>query len=401
MRNFKFVAAILFSICSPSVAISADVDDSEGGITFKQDGLWGLFNQSGKVVIPPRFDEIFIYESGNVKATKGDTVTYFNYKGIKLNNFDPNKPVSFDEDGFAEYTVNGKTGLINSVGEWAIKPILGYIKRFGLPMQYVVHYNGGVGVIDVATNRWIIPNNFYTIGKLSRYGIAKASKKGKKGFINHLGQWVSDPGEFESLGEFDDYGYAIARRDGKCGFINEEFKWVVDPISEEKYCFGSFDKAGLFRYSAGKKFGIVNRQNKVIVASKYDEIGSFANGFYPVKEAEKWGYMDPTGKVTVAPQFEYVMPFSRFGVAWVRLRGRDYLIDRTGKILLGDKFESIGYFDNNGFAPAKFNGKWGAIDKNGRWIIKPKFDCIVYCYDSPTPPPTIRTQSLYFRQDVQ
>jgi hypothetical protein len=67
---------------------------------------------------------------------------------------------------------------------------------------------------------------------------------------------------------------------------------------------------------------------------------------------DKWGYIDPEGKVVIEPQYDEAGSFSE-GVARVGIYDKDYkwgFIDRVGKF------------------------KWGFIDKAGNWALKPVYD---------------------------
>lgn len=368
---------------------------------FKHNGLWGVINKSGKVIIEPKFDDIFIYSDGTIETTNRSSTSYYDSNGRELLDFDPNKPTVFDQDGFAEYRLGGKAGLLDRSGEWKIKPIFGYAKRFGPAMQYVVHYNGGVGVIDISNNRWVIPNNFKYIDKLGDNGLAVADKKGLKGFIDQNGNWVLNPGSFEDISSFNEYGLAVAKENGKCGFINTKFEWVIKPVSEEKYCFLRFDEAGLFKYTVGGKIGLMDKQGTVTVAPQFDKIFPLSRGLYPVQLNNKWGFLNAKGDIKIPLKFDSATGFDKMGMARVRLNGKSYIINTDGRLLLGESFDEIGYFGDNDWTEAKLNGKWGAIDRKGRWVIKPTYECLGFCMGD-RPPPVVRTPApLYFRPDVQ
>lgn len=368
---------------------------------FKQNGQWGVISKSGKIVIEPNFDDIFIYRNGTIKTTSGSNTSYYDSNGRALLNFDPNKPTVFDEDGFAEYRLGGKAGLLDRSGEWKIKPTFSYAYRFGPAMQYIVHYNGGVGVIDISNNRWVIPNNFQYIDKLGDNGLAVANKKGLKGFIDQNGNWVLNPGSFEDISSFNEYGLALAKENGKCGFINSKFEWVIKPVSEEKYCFQRFDEAGLFKYTVGGKIGLMDKQGTVTVAPQFDKIFPLSQGLYPVQLNNKWGFINAKGDIKIPLKFDSATAFDKLGMARVELNAKSYIINTDGRLLLGESFDKVGYFGDNDWTEAKLNGKWGAIDRKGRWVIKPMYECLGVCLGDRPPPIVSAPASMHFRPDVQ
>ena len=105
---------------------------------------------------------------------------------------------------------------------------------------------------------------------------------------------------------------------------------------------------------------------------------------YPVAKDNKWGYIDQTGKIVIAPQFEAAYDFQD-GMARVVDQGKIVFIDQTGKIVLRPTFQIIEDFSeglaavNNGQRRAPNigliiePGRWGYIDKTGQLAIPMKF----------------------------
>ena len=46
----------------------------------------------------------------------------------------------------------------------------------------------------------------------------------------------------------------------------------------------------------------------------------FSEGFAPVMQDGKWGFIDRSGRLVIAPQYDRVLPFAE-GLAQVRMRG--------------------------------------------------------------------------------
>jgi hypothetical protein len=58
-----------------------------------------------------------------------------------------------------------------------------------------------------------------------------------------------------------------------------------------------------------------------------------------VKIGDKWGYVDPNGKLVIAPQFKENAPFSS-GIAGIRTdKGFGY-IDKQGNVIVNPYFAS-------------------------------------------------------------
>lgn len=132
-------------------------------------------------------------------------------------------------------------------------------------------------------------------------------------------------------------------------------------------------------------YGYIDRTGKLTIAASFDEASEFSEGLAAVKIGEKYGYVDKTGQMKIAPTFDTAKPF-RNGLAAVISNANDVrlygYIDTTGTVVIPAAFESANPF-SEGVAAVKFpcskeNGitsdtQWGYIDKTGKTVIKPAF----------------------------
>lgn len=239
-------------------------------------------------------------------------------------------------------------------------------------------YNMIVGPSDP-----ILPRN-------AEYFPVKDEATGKWGFIDNQGNavtqmvfdWTSDFRQNRGLAEITVLGVSMM------GYIdstfNETGKWAISPRFEVKdendiAAFGFFDGRALAR----------------------DDDGT-------------WGYIDPTGKWIIEPQFvetprDYPgIPAGHFsdGLAWfqvVEMKERnmvdendEFVRDAEGNILKEDyPRRSFGYIDRRGkvvikpryvmahdfgegLAAVRFksHGTWGFINKDEKRVIAPKYDLV-------------------------
>ncbi len=97
---------------------------------------------------------------------------------------------------------------------------------------------------------------------------------------------------------------------------------------------------------------------------------NFSEGLAPVGTAAGWGFVDRTGKVVIAPQFEEVNGFSG-GLAGFR-RGQMWgFIDRTGKVAIEPTFREIEAFVDGlaGVRSSEYSDHWGYIDRTGKLVV--------------------------------
>ena len=114
------------------------------------------------------------------------------------------------------------------------------------------------------------------------------------------------------------------------------------------------------------------QKNKKVVSGKYDFQGPYCNGLAKVKKNKKWGFIDSTGNVVVAPKYDEVENF-KDGLARVRKTqhgqngGGWGMINTQGQEIVKPMFDWIYDFED-GKAKVKSNGAEGYIDKNGNLV---------------------------------
>src|SRR5207237_1438165 len=93
-------------------------------------------------------------------------------------------------------------------------------------------------------------------------------------------------------------------------------------------------------------------------------------GLAPVmaNEADKWGYINKSGKFAIPPQFDLALCFSE-GLASVKVNDKWGYINRTGTMVIEAKFvEADSFFD--GLARVSIGGRDAYIDKAGNVVWK-------------------------------
>jgi hypothetical protein len=152
----------------------------------------------------------------------------------------------------------------------------------------------------------------------------------------------------------------------------------------------------LWPVKQGEKWGFIDKTGRLIIPFKFDGAKAFSEGLAAVKVKEKVGYIDETGKFVIPPRFISGYPFSG-GLALVILRsfGKDRkdiiemnqlgYVDRSGKLViqlkeaLDSKSLRISYQDGDltcseGMVRVQQNDKVGFMDKAGRQVIPPRYD---------------------------
>ena len=89
----------------------------------------------------------------------------------------------------------------------------------------------------------------------------------------------------------------------------------------------------LFPVSENGKWGYIDVSGNMIIAPQYDEVRDFREGMAAVMVDDLWGFINTSGETVVPLEYEFVYDYSE-GLAKVSHRGRiGYYVDKTGKII--------------------------------------------------------------------
>ena len=160
-------------------------------------------------------------------------------------------------------------------------------------------------------------------------------------------------------------------------------------IAEED--FSPF-REGLTRVEKNRKWGFIDKTGKVVIAFNYDDAKDFSEGLAAVKLNGKWGFIDKTDKVVIPFKYKDANQFSE-GLApvrfidkndWKKLVASTVLftplvyssillvgvwgyIDKTDKVIIPFKYVVAEPFSEGRAKVAKLNFKRGTIDKQGNF----------------------------------
>jgi len=201
------------------------------------------------------------------------------------------------------------------------------------------------------------------------------------GYANEKGEIVIKP-QFEKCHKFSSDGLApiYDTKAKQYYFINTKGERVNTEVKDFKLIdrFG-FDlegfNDGLIPIRQGEKWGFLNAEGKLAIPTKYDHVTGFSNGHAIATLNKKFIVLNTSGEESPV-EGSGTLDVKEFaeGLAPVRAADKKFgYIDGSGKIVVKPQFESVGYFVD-GLAWAKTgDDKVGYISKSGEWVIKPQF----------------------------
>jgi len=158
----------------------------------------------------------------------------------------------------------------------------------------------------------------------------------------------------------------------------------------------------LFPIVQDGKWGLINRTGRVVIAPRFDELGRQSANLFRiphktwqamtllqssptsdelvgVRLGKHWGFVNRDDAMALATSFDGIGWFGQEGLAAAQRRGKWGFIDRTGRFVIESQFDYV-YNFACGLAHVQKgrgrNPKWGLIDTSGRFVLAPTFDLI-------------------------
>jgi hypothetical protein len=277
-----------------------------------------------------------------------------------------------------------KYGVINSKGEWLIKP----------KFENITQYFRGKAVAGKKVKKTSSSNRY-------SYDYNYSDSVVSFGIIDESGAWVIDA----------TYSWLYLCEDGtieyqddvenKYGFLNPDGTTLIhaqydyaSPMSNGAAVMGEpssttnyppaydYDFGNRKHFHAGNYF-LIDHSGKKLNENAYDLIRNFSEGLaafnkggiwkqkrYDYNSSKllggKWGFLDEKGNEVVAAKYDYVYDFED-GKAKVRLGEKTFWIDKNGNETSPPdaKIKAFTIYCEKGF--------YGFIDQTGKWIIEPQF----------------------------
>ncbi len=185
--------------------------------------------------------------------------------------------LSYFNDGLAVVKLGGKSGYINTDGEWFIPPRFDYASEFDENGVATVRIDGKEDSLIDRTGTEVTSPGYDFYGPYSKEGLGLVSINGNYGFIDRTGKMVI-PAIYEDASNFEDSGLAQVKIDGKYGFIDSEGKTVIPMIFDQAiYVSMSEAQANLFvMVKFGDKLYPVTLEGEFIGFTEDDVLEEYA-----------------------------------------------------------------------------------------------------------------------------
>jgi len=284
---------------------------AHGHFIVTKNEAFGVVDTAGREVIPCLYTRVEISEDGKMfTAYKDRAYTYFNRDYIA---------VDFSAYSIVDRFINGLVYVSNGNG-------------FGF-----ADYNGKLVLPQCAD---LIGYGFDTHGlaivhfyKSEEYrnSTRVTTSATRSGMINLKGEVVVPPVYNNIWPEGEVYGFITKKE--KIGVLDATGKVIVPAIYDKLQVIKG---SGLLRVSKKGLYGIINKDNRIIVPIKYIEVGQHVNAnghIFIKKEGDLGGYVNLQGKI-VMPVKYYIPEYDfTWGLSKIYTDDTNYLADTYGNVI--------------------------------------------------------------------
>lgn len=393
-------------------------------IRAKKDSLYGLFDRSGKVIVPMAYTYLGdIWDTTFMAAEKGGDWGFLDTRGKVLLPFEYKPRIGASDDRI--WVRKDSMYILMDYRFREIKRFSDYDKVFTFSNGFAAvrirdpndYYGVRYGFIDKEGNEVIPPKYNGGIGAVNRYGVAVAGvrKEGitKEYIINTKGEVLSEGEHYFDLEPFGDkliyntYGTFLSPKTGKP---------IVDFPYTSVYPLDG-DRKDLASARRDDKVGLIDTSLTELLPPEYEHIGAYSNDRMKIKKDNHWGYADEQFRIRIpmiyddAYYFQYPMltkvtknkkdgVIDRFGREVIPLNytqiSFDYacdriyadkgdegvdIYDREGRLLLTSDFSYIGLYGRKNYVAYRQNDKLGFMDYDFKVLYEPEFDGAGDFYD--------------------
>lgn len=278
---------------------------------------------------------------------------------------------------FAQIIENtGKqNGFINTKGEVVVDPIYSMVYDFQLDLIVVGKNNGFLNLLN-QEGKEIVEDIYSSDVTLSfNDKLAKVKKKSKYGFIDLNGNEVIKC-KFSGVENFR-CSISVFKEKKLYGCINKLGEIKVDPKYDKINGFANtislqnsnsynsaFDAAIKNAFmnqeysntdarsivSIGSSFGLIDTNGIEVVPLIFDDFDYYPKeDVYKVKKRSDYGFIDIYGKEIISPEFKSARNFSN-GLAAIKQNDKWGFINKSGKILIECNYTNCSDFVGDGYA---------------------------------------------------
>jgi hypothetical protein len=365
------------------------------------DGKFGFINTTGKITIASNYDDAHSFSGGLAAINEGAKKSplgksvgkwgFIDNKGKKIIPCKYDKVLNF-VNGYCvvannlDFYGNGLYGMIDATGKEIIVPGK-YDYIFDIPQKsddaIVVTKGKKYGLISARGIELVAPQYDFMLDM--KDGTYRTELKGLYGYLDKTGKEIV-PAKFKKADKWQDGYVHVVKFSTEQGYYNVSGAESV-PLTFIDTILGIREDIMLFKNKG--IYGFYNIAKTKLCKKPYQEAYFYHNGLAPVKDKNKWGFINADDDVAIPLQYDAVRNYEE-GMAAVNkgatvnsfgmMQGGKWgFANAAGKEMIALKYDDAGDF-SEGLAPVNIGGKpdaiglitggkWGFVDKTGKEVI--------------------------------
>jgi hypothetical protein len=380
-RNFEVVVAPIFHYLSYA--------QPNGLIRVCDGNKWGFLDKKGMIVIPIEYDDAIEFYEGRSLVKKGDSSFCIDINGrLTSGCVERYAKWEFTEGGSYTQYIKGRRivsrppfkGVTDDEGKLII-PIM-YAHIIGMESNTSkyrwskLYYKASIG------NRWgvmdkngkvMIPFVYDEVydfmGGMELYMVRKNNLYGL--FDKKFNEML--PCVYEGIDFVTFKGKYWFRKKEKWGLMDKDQKVIIEP----QYDSHGWMKNGKIQVTKNKKNGIIDTLGQIIIPLMYDGLDDEThNGLIVASLKNKWGYLDSLGKIAIPFEYDDIRKFYK-SIAGVKKEGNYFFINASNERINSNTYDFIDHdwFGKEGIKVMR-NKKVGIVDVKGNEVIPCEYDDI-------------------------
>ncbi len=348
-------------------------------IPYRDGDLWGFVKPGGQIVVPPKYQNAYLYEDGYGRIFEGE-----------------------------------RSGLVSPDGKVLLEPKYSYIADFRHGRAIYSNQDGKLGYLD-EQGREVIPaqydqafgfnEGFAAVQKGNEYFLIKPdgsiiANLGNKMPVDYdpSSMWDTKPAEAKTeyllFMQQEPYGMGLMDKNGKeilapkyqslsipvNGVIiagQEEYSYLLKmdgtPLNDQQFMYlFRLDENRIIGQISENQAGVMDNQGKTIIPFEYNSLSKGPGNTLIAYKGDKAGLIDEKGKILIP--FEYASLYHHMNQ--LVAANQDYkmgVLSSSNQVLLPLEYDAVEPIALGRYAVEK-NGKRGLVGEGGKVILPLEFE---------------------------
>ena len=366
---------------SPNRHLS-DQQASESRINFS----WELFDARGTLLSTYVYQAVGALHERRFAVKRKNQWGYLDPSGQEVIACQYQSATPFDR-GRASVTFEERPGVIDTTGQWVVKPL----RRGGSQVKlerineniYIFrpaelppeghHESAQWGLID-QQGRELYRTNYQLINNGSSFW--ERSDNGHYGLVSYSGRRLLET-RYDTVSALQEGKIYTYRRGSEFGILSWDGRVLLDLNDDFEELHPVSD--GFLGVRINGKYGFVDDWGRLRIANRYDSVTHFSSNMAAVKVMGHWGYIDKSEHLVVQPRFDCAYPFQG-AAAMVKKDGKFGLVNTEGRTVVPPVYDQIETTEGGRYLlylnDPKRGMLMGLVSEAGEPLVHPKYESV-------------------------